>query len=78
MVQFITVFPFLSQMGEEAHQLSPKVCNLTCLHYENTVSELVNAIHDAATRTVCHYLVDEEKQYSSECCLVLINLVLSH
>lgn len=56
-------------MGEEAHQLSPKVCNLTCLHYKNTVSELVNAIHAAATKTVCHYLVDEEKQYSPECCV---------
>lgn len=68
-VQFITVFPFLSQMGEEAHQLSPKVCNLRCLHYKNTVSEHVNGIHAAATETVCHYLADEEKQSSLECCL---------
>lgn len=69
MVQFITVFPFLSQMGEEAHQLSPKVCNLTCLHYKNTVSELVNAIRAAATKTVCYHLVDEENRYSSEPCV---------
>lgn len=56
-------------MGEEAHQLSPKVCNLTCLHHENTVSEHVNSIHAVAAKTVCHYLVDEEKQHSPECCL---------
>lgn len=55
-------------MGEEAHQLSPKVCDLTCLHHKNTVSEHVNAIH-AAPKTICHYLVDEEKQSSPECCV---------